>query len=147
MIETQETPFSAPDLAVSSKTLGKAKEILHAYADSQEYWLALVDGNGWPFFEKIIRAPYWGAPAEKGKAAASTVPRAFERDQSKFFRDVPHGDRHARLRAVGVAIRCETRANAAKIADAMRWHAARFSEPLDDEKWIERTAKSIERSF
>jgi hypothetical protein len=87
------------------------------------------------------------APAEKGKAAASTAPRAFERDQSKFFRDVPHGDRHARLRAVGVAIRCETRASAAEIADAMRWHAARFSEPLDDEKWIERTARSIERSF
>jgi hypothetical protein len=25
--------------------------------------------------------------------------------------------------------------------------AVRFSEPLDDEKWIQRTAKSIERSF
>jgi hypothetical protein len=60
-----------------------------------------------------------GALAEKGKAAASTTPRAFERDQSKFFHDAPHGDRHARLRAVGVAIRCETRAGAAEIADAM----------------------------
>jgi hypothetical protein len=88
-----------------------------------------------------------GAPAEQGKAAASNVPRAFERDQSKFFRDVPHGDRHARLRAVGMAIRCETRASTAEIADAMRWQAAPFSEPLDDETWIERTAKSTERSF
>jgi hypothetical protein len=88
-----------------------------------------------------------GAPAEKGKAAASTAPRTFQQDQSKFFRDVAPGDRHARLRAIGVAIRCETRASAAEMADAMRWHAARFSEPLDDEKWIERTAKSIEKKF
>src|SRR6266542_2987474 len=87
------------------------------------------------------------APAEKGKAAVPSEPRAFQKDQSKFFRDVAPGDRHARLRAVGVAIRCETRASAAEIADAMRWHAARFSQPLDDEKWIQRTAQSIERSF
>jgi Homeodomain-like domain-containing protein len=90
---------------------------------------------------------YRSGEAEKGKASASTALRAFERDQSKFFRDVPHGDRHARLRAIGVTIRRKTRASAAETADAMRWHAARFSEPLDDEKWIERTAKSIERSF
>jgi hypothetical protein len=88
-----------------------------------------------------------GRLAEKGKAAAPSEPRAFQKDQSKFFRDVAPGDRHARLRAVGVAIRCETRAGAAEIADAMRWHADRFSEPLDDEKWIQRTAKSIERRF
>jgi hypothetical protein len=87
------------------------------------------------------------APAEKGKAAAPSEPRAFQKDQSKFFRDVAPGDRHARLRAIGVAIRCETCAGAAEIADVMRWHAARFSQPLDDEKWIQRTAKSIERSF
>jgi hypothetical protein len=67
--------------------------------------------------------------------------------QSKFFRDVAPGARHKRLLAVGVVIRRETRAGAAEIAGAMRWHAARFSEPIDDEKWIQRTAKSIERSF
>jgi hypothetical protein len=60
---------------------------------------------------------------------------------------MPNDDRHKRLLAVGVAIRCETRASAAEIADVIRWHAARFSEPLDDEKWIQRTAKSIERGF
>jgi hypothetical protein len=46
-----------------------------------------------------------------------------------------------------MAIRCQTRASASEIADAMRGHAACFSEPLDDEKWIQRTAKSIERIF
>jgi hypothetical protein len=107
-------------------------------------WLDLGTLRVWPKVETLAKD---GALPEKGKAAASTAPRAFERDQSKFFRDVPHGDRHTRLRAVAVAIRCETRASAAEIAEAMRWHAARFSDPLDDEKWIQRTAKSIERSF
>jgi hypothetical protein len=54
------------------------------------------------------------------------------------------------LRAIGVAIRCQTRGSASEIADAMRWHAAHFSTPLDDldaQRWIERTAKSIEKKF
>jgi hypothetical protein len=87
------------------------------------------------------------APAKKGDTAAPSTPRGLQRDQSRFFRDVAHGDRHERLRAIGVAIRCQTRAGAAEIADAMRWHAARFSEPLDDLKWIGRTARSIEQRF
>jgi hypothetical protein len=71
-----------------------------------------------------------------------------QRDQTKFFRDVPPGaGQHDRLRAIGVAIRCQTRASASEIADAMRWHASRFSTPLDDQRWIERTAKSIEKKF
>jgi putative DNA primase/helicase len=86
--------------------------------------------------------------AKAGKPAASPSLQNLQHDQSKFFRDVPPGaGQHDRLRAIGVAIRCQTRASASEIADAMRWHAARFSQPLDDEKWIQRTAKSIERSF
>jgi hypothetical protein len=87
------------------------------------------------------------APAKEGGAAASSAPRGFQQDQSRFFRDVPEGDRHKRLLGVGVAIRCQTRAAASEIAAAMRWHASRFSTPLDDLRWIERTAKSIEKKF
>jgi hypothetical protein len=93
-------------------------------------------------------------PEEKAKpkagkpAASSPSLQNLQRDQSKFFRDVPAGaGQHDRLRAIGVAIRCQTRASASEIADAMRWHASRFSTPLDDQRWIERTAKSIEKKF
>lgn len=88
------------------------------------------------------------AKAKAGKPAASPSLQNLQCDQSKFFRDVPPGaGQHDRLRAIGVAIRCQTRASASEIADAMRWHASRFSTPLEDQRWIERTAKSIERSF
>jgi putative DNA primase/helicase len=92
------------------------------------------------------------AKVKAGKRVASPSLRTFERDQSKFFRDVPEGDRHKRLLDVGVAIRCNSTppASAAEIADGMRWHAFRFSTPLNDEKalrWIERTAKSIEKKY
>jgi putative DNA primase/helicase len=93
-------------------------------------------------------------PAEKAKAkagkpaASSPSLQNLQCDQTKFFRDVPPGaGQHDRLRAIGVAIRCQTRASASEIADAMRWHASRFSTPLDDQRWIERTAKSIEKKF
>jgi hypothetical protein len=88
------------------------------------------------------------AKAKAGKPAASPSLQNLQCDQSKFFRDVPPGaGQHDRLRAIGVAIRCQTRASASEIAAAMRWHAARFSTPLDDQQWIERTAKSIENKF
>jgi putative DNA primase/helicase len=88
------------------------------------------------------------AKAKAGKPAASPSLQNLQRDQSKFFRDVPPGSgQHDRLRAIGVAIRCQTRASASEIADVMRWHASRFSTPLDDQRWIERTAKSIEKKF
>jgi hypothetical protein len=97
---------------------------------------------------------YKQTPEEKEKPkretpAASPSPRGFQHDQSKFFRDVPEGDRHKRLLGVGVAIRCNSTppASAAEIADGMRWHAVRFSTPLDDEKWIQKTARSIERKY
>jgi hypothetical protein len=93
-------------------------------------------------------------PEEKAKpkagkpAASSPSLQNLQHDQSKFFRDVPPGSgQHDRLRAIGVAIRCQTSAGAEQIADAMRWHAARFSTPLDDQRWIERTARAIEKKF
>ena len=98
------------------------------------------------------QTPEEEAKAKAGKPAASASPRSFQSDQSKFFRDVPEGDRHKRLLDVGVAIRCNSTppASAAEIADGMRWHAFRFSMPLNDEKalrWIERTARGIEKKY
>jgi putative DNA primase/helicase len=92
------------------------------------------------------------AKVKAGKRVASPSLRTFERDQSKFFRDVPEGDRHKRLLDVGVAIRCNSTppASAAEIADGMRWHAFHFSMPLNDDKalrWIERTARGIEKKY
>jgi len=43
-------------------------------------------------------------PAERAKSARAPTPRRFQRDQSKFCRDVPPVGRHERLLAVGVAI-------------------------------------------
>jgi putative DNA primase/helicase len=92
--------------------------------------------------------PQEKAKPKAGKPAALPSLQNLQRDQSKFFRDVPPGSgQHDRLRAIGVAIRCQTRASASEIADAMRWHASQFSTPLDDQRWIERTAKSIEKKF
>jgi hypothetical protein len=92
-----------------------------------------------------------GAPAEKAettRACAPLAPQPLDADQSKYFRDVaPGAGQHARLLAVGTAIRIKTRVGAAEIADVMRWHAARFSTPLNDERWIRRTALAIEQRF
>jgi putative DNA primase/helicase len=75
-------------------------------------------------------------------------PGEVDPDQAKYFRDVREGEsRHKRLFAIGCKIRSATRADAGKIAAAMRYHAARFSEPLKDEAYILRTAKAIEKSF
>jgi putative DNA primase/helicase len=68
-------------------------------------------------------------------------------DQSKGFRDASAGDRHSRLLTVGAACRRTWAASESQIAEVMRWHAARFSDPLDDEAWIIRTARSIAQKY
>ena len=101
-------------------------------------------------FFREIRYKNDRPPSEKAKRERnnpSLSPLEFQTDQSQFFRDVPRGDRHKRLLEIGTAIRCQTHAGAAEIADAMRQHAVWFSEPLNDETWIQRTALSIERSY
>jgi putative DNA primase/helicase len=76
------------------------------------------------------------------------VDRIDEVDQAQFFRDVPRGlGQHKRLFNIGVAMRTQNGASAADIARAMRYHAARFSQPLEDDEWIERTAASIEEHY
>jgi hypothetical protein len=46
------------------KPLGEAAEILRAYVDSQQFWLVIADGYGFPLTERIIRKFYQDAPAE-----------------------------------------------------------------------------------
>jgi hypothetical protein len=72
-----------------------------------------------------------------------TTPAAFDYDQEKFFRDAPRGSRRPRLFGIAVAIRKQTGAGADQIAEALRYHAARFTEPLDDPGWIEKTARQV----
>jgi len=67
--------------------------------------------------------------------------------QSKCFRDVVRGERHRRLLSIGTAVRCQTKKDAAEIAEIMRRHAARFSDPLSDEAWIVRTAHQIAKKY
>jgi Bifunctional DNA primase/polymerase, N-terminal len=102
----------------------------------------------------LHKARYVETPEEKAKAARRPAPvyvspdaRRFDHDQSKYFRDVPNGERHRRLFEVGCSIRANTRAGAAQIAEAMRYHAARFSDPLNDERYIRDTAARIERDY
>lgn len=103
----------------------------------------------------LNKARYTQTPEEKAKAArasariytSSSDSRQFDHDQSKYFVDVPEGDRHARLLTVGNAIRRQTGASASQIAEALRYHAGRFSSPLNDERWIQRTSAALERGF
>lgn len=74
-------------------------------------------------------------------------PRRPVADQSKFFRNVPKGERHARLLAVGTAARCQDKRSAAEIEEIMRQHNAAFAEPLKDDAWFTRTARDIARRF
>lgn len=102
----------------------------------------------------LHKARYIETPEEKAKAARRPAPvyvspdaHQFDHDQSKYFRDVPNGERHRRLFDVGCSIRANTRASASRIAEALRYHAARFSDPLNDERYIRDTAARIERDY
>jgi putative DNA primase/helicase len=93
-------------------------------------------------------------PAQKSKAArpapaiAASGPRQFDHDQAKYFRDVGPGEsRHRRLFEIACSIRANTRATAYQIADALRYHASRFSNPLDDEAYIQRIARQVEAQY
>src|SRR5262245_44047831 len=85
--------------------------------------------------------------AKKKAYASSQTRRQPVTDQSECFRDVSAGERHKRLLAIGTAARAQDKRSAAEIADIMRYHAARFSEPLNDDAWIVRTARSIESRY
>lgn len=98
-------------------------------------------------------ARYKETPEQKAKAArvaAAAVtygPRPFDPDQEKFFRDVaPDQGQHDRVRDCGNAAAAAGAAHG-QILDVMRYHAGRFSVPLNDEKWLVRTAASIARRF
>lgn len=99
-------------------------------------------------FFNTIRYKDEKAKAEKRQAssvyASSDQPREFDEDQAKYFRDVREGEsRHTRLFTVAVAISKQTDADAKKIKAALNFHAAHFSNPLDDPAWIDRVAATL----
>jgi hypothetical protein len=44
--------------AIIPRPLDEAEAILRAHAETQEFWLALVDVGGWALFEQAIRRHY-----------------------------------------------------------------------------------------
>jgi hypothetical protein len=86
------------------------------------------------------------ATARGGGPRYASLPQQFDRDQSRYFRDVAPGQgQHARLLSVGNCVRHQYGLGADEIADVMRQHGAAFSIPFNDDAWIARTARSIER--
>jgi Bifunctional DNA primase/polymerase, N-terminal len=87
--------------------------------------------------------------SEKKTARTYSTPSApvpFDPDQAKYFRDVPRGERHARLLKIARSIRAGG-ANATQIEAALSYHASRFSDPLNDPSYIARVARECEMKF
>jgi bifunctional DNA primase/polymerase-like protein len=79
------------------------------------------------------------------ESCAGAAPRPLEGDQSRYFRDASHGDRHPRLFAIAVAARRQHNASASDIEEILRWHDSRFTEPTNDIAWIKRVAATVGR--
>lgn len=83
---------------------------------------------------------------EKAKAARASASdsthgvQPFDPNQEKFFRDVPEGERRPRLLRIARSIRASG-GDADQIKTALKYHASRFSSPLNDDAWIERTSR------
>lgn len=77
-------------------------------------------------------------------------PRRPITDQSKFFKSVPEGSRHDRLRSVAVAARCQDRRSESELIEIMQQHNAAFAKPLPQKEfdyWAPRTAHSIVQKY
>jgi len=59
-----------PDVAIIPKALGEAEEILREHAESNEWWMIVVDGYGFKLTEPIIRKQCPEAPPDDYFAVA-----------------------------------------------------------------------------
>jgi bifunctional DNA primase/polymerase-like protein len=66
-------------------------------------------------------------------------------DQSECFRDVARGDRHPRLFEIAVAMRKQRNATPSQIEEALRYHDSHFTEPTNDNAYIKRIARDVQR--
>lgn len=90
-------------------------------------------------------------PERAARLAAGTVARPAGTvalpDQQRYFRDMPVGERHNRVHMVGMAVRTQHAGTLDDVKAAMEYHARRFSTPLEDADYIERTARGICEEF
>jgi hypothetical protein len=57
-MQTTTAEFSAPELGILPMPVEGAIEVLSDYIASQEYWLIVADGGGYPAVEAIMTAYY-----------------------------------------------------------------------------------------
>jgi hypothetical protein len=85
------------------------------------------------------------AQEEKAKASAASLPSdasTFDpgEDQARYFKDVPKGERRPRLRTIACAL-ARLGADESQIVSVLKYHAGRFSDPVNDPDYIARVSR------